>query len=249
MRIQVITLFPQMIETLTEFGITGRAAKQGLLEVSCITPRDFCDDPHRTVDDRPFGGGPGMVMKFAPCVAAIRAARAASEGAISVLMTPQGRRLEQSGVQRLAQSPGLILVAGRYEGLDERIVEAEIDEELSLGDFVLSGGELAAMAVIDSVARLQPGALGHADSATQDSFSDGLLEHPHYTRPTAAEGRQVPDVLRGGDHAAIARWRRQQALGRTWLRRPDLLAAASLTETDQQLLEAFKVAHKRDQTD
>ncbi len=243
MDIQVVTLFPEMVKTLAGFGVTGRAIDNGTVLVDCINPRDHSDEPHRNVDDRPFGGGPGMVMSYAPCVGAIRAATQRQPEARRILLSPQGRRLDQATLAEYSQLPALILVAGRYEGLDERIIEAEIDEELSLGDFVLSGGELAALAVIDGVARLLPGVLGHEASAAQDSFSDGLLEHPHYTRPSEIEGRDVPAVLLSGDHAAIARWRRQQSLGRTWLRRPDLLAALPLTQDDEQLLAGFKAAH------
>ena len=243
MDIQVVTLFPEMVMTLAGYGVTGRAIDNDVVQLGCINPREHSDDVHRTVDDRPFGGGPGMVMSYGPSVRAIRAATARQPGARRVLLSPQGRRFDQAAAARLAQLPALVLVAGRYEGLDERIIEAEIDEELSLGDFVLSGGELAAMAVIDAVARLLPGVLGHADSAAQDSFSDGLLEHPHYTRPPEIEGRAVPPVLISGDHAAIARWRRKQALGRTWLRRPDLLAAARLSDDDERLLSEFQAEH------
>lgn len=239
-RVRVVTLFPERVAAVGEYGVTGRAVQGGRVELGCINPRDFTEDAHRTVDDRPFGGGPGMVMKFEPAVAAIRAARAEAPGATCVLLSPQGERFTQATAERLAALPGLVLVAGRYEGLDERIVEAEIDEELSLGDFVLSGGELAAMAVIDSVARLLPGVLGHDASAAEDSFANGLLDCPHYTRPPEVEGRAVPSVLLSGDHAAIARWRRKQALGRTWQRRPDLLAQAALSEEDEQLLAEFR---------
>ena len=201
-RVRCVTLFPERVAAVGEYGVTGRAVQGGLVDLACINPRDFTEDAHRTVDDRPFGGGPGMVMKYEPVVAAIRAARAEAPGAPCVLLSPQGRPYTQAEAERLAALPGLVLVAGRYEGLDERIVEAETDEELSLGDFVLSGGELAAMVVIDSVARLLPGVLGH--------------------------------------DAAIARWRRKQALGRTWQRRPDLLAEATLSREDEQLLEEYR---------
>lgn len=240
MRIDVVTLFPPMFAAVTEYGITGRATERGLLDVVLWNPRDYTRDRHRTVDDRPYGGGPGMVMLYEPLRDAIRAARAASplEGAV-IYLSPQGRRLDQRGVRELAQRQRLILLAGRYEGIDERLIEAEVDQEWSVGDYVLSGGELAAMNVIDAVTRLIPGALGHEDSAAQDSFSDGLLDCPHYTRPEVTEGRAVPEVLRSGDHAAIERWRRKQALGRTWQRRPDLLAAAELDETQRRLLDEY----------
>ena len=239
-RVRCVTLFPERVTAVGEYGVTGRAVQKGLVDLACVNPRDFTEDAHRTVDDRPFGGGPGMVMKFEPVVAAIRAAREEAPGAPCVLLSPQGRPYTQATAERFAALPGMVLVTGRYEGLDERIVEAEVDEELSLGDFVLSGGEVAAMAVIDSVARLLPGVLGHDASAAEDSFSDGLLDCPHYTRPPEVAGRKVPAVLLSGDHAAIARWRRQQSLGRTWQRRPDLLAQATLSAEDEQLLEAFK---------
>lgn len=238
--ISVVTLFPQMLEALSGFGVTGRAIETGKVSVETVNPRDFADDVHRSVDDRPFGGGPGMVMKFAPCVAAIRAARAENPEALRVALSPQGRPLTQQTLARYAGLPGLILVAGRYEGFDERIIEAEIDEELSLGDFVLSGGELAALAVIDGVVRLRPGVLGHSESAVQDSFSNGLLDYPHYTRPPEIEGREVPAVLQSGDHAKIARWRRQQALGRTIERRPELIDESALSEQDRQLLAEYR---------
>ncbi|MEO1580866.1 MAG: tRNA (guanosine(37)-N1)-methyltransferase TrmD [Pseudomonadota bacterium] len=242
-RVTVITLFPDWVRTVAEHGVVGRAIADGAVTLDCINPRDFAEDRQRRVDDRPFGGGPGMVMQFAPMAAAIRAARVASEAAHVVLMSPQGPQLTQARVAAMARRPELVLVAGRYEGLDERIVDAEIDEELSLGDFVLSGGELAAMAVVDSVVRLLPGTLGHADSADEDSFSDGLLDCPHYTRPAEIEGRHVPAVLQSGNHAAIARWRRQQQLGRTWLRRPDLLEGMELDVGDRELLEQYIASH------
>ncbi len=246
-RIDVVTLFPDLVRAVVGSGVTGRAAEAGLLELVTWNPRDYAPDRHRTVDDRPYGGGPGMVMLFAPLREAIRAARAeAPAGSRVAYLSPQGRRLDQAGIEALAARPGLILVAGRYEGIDERLVDAEIDEEWSLGDFVLSGGELAAMAVVDAVTRLIPGALGDADSAEQDSFVDGLLDCPHYTRPEVPDGRTVPAVLLSGDHAAIARWRSKQALGRTWLRRPDLLDRVALDEEQQRLLEEF-IAEQADE--
>jgi tRNA (guanine37-N1)-methyltransferase len=239
-RIDVVTLFPELVRAVVDSGVTGRAAKAGLLELVTWNPRDYAHDRHRTVDDRPYGGGPGMVMSYPPLRDAIRAARAsAPEGARVAYLSPQGRRLDQAGVEELASRTGLVLVAGRYEGIDERLVEAEVDEEWSLGDYVLSGGELAAMAIVDSVTRLIPGALGDADSAEQDSFVDGLLDCPHYTRPEVADGRSVPDVLLSGDHAAIDRWRRKQALGRTWQRRPDLLERVTLDEEQRALLDEY----------
>ncbi len=246
-RIDVVTLFPELVRAVVGSGVTGRAADAGLLELVTWNPRDFAQDRHRTVDDRPYGGGPGMVMSYPPLRDAIRAARAAApDGSRVAYLSPQGRRLDQAGVEELASRTGLILVAGRYEGIDERLVEAEIDEEWSLGDFVLSGGEIAAMAIVDAVTRLIPGALGDADSAEQDSFVDGLLDCPHYTRPEVADGRTVPAVLLSGDHAAIARWRRKQALGRTWQRRPDLLEQVGLDEEQQRLLDEY-IAEQADQ--
>lgn len=246
-RIDVVTLFPELVRAVVGSGVTGRAADAGLLELVTWNPRDFAPDRHRTVDDRPYGGGPGMVMMYAPLRDAIRAARdAAPQGARVAYLSPQGRRLDQAGVEELASRTGLILVAGRYEGIDERLVETEIDEEWSLGDFVLSGGELAAMAIVDAVTRLIPGALGDADSAEQDSFVDGLLDCPHYTRPEVADGRTVPAVLLSGDHAAIARWRRKQALGRTWRRRPDLFERVALDEEQRRLLEEY-IAEQADE--
>lgn len=236
---QVVTLFPDEVARVGDYGVVGRAIRDGKVALGVQNPRAFAGDRHRTVDDRPFGGGPGMVASYAPWVAAIREARAQLPSATVVLMSPQGARLTQQRLAQMAEGPGVILVAGRYEGLDERIVEAEVDEELSLGDFVLSGGELAAMAILDGVTRLLPGVLGHAQSASQDSFSDGLLDCPHYTRPVVVEQRAVPDVLMSGDHAAIARWRRQQMLGRTWQRRADLIDRAALNEDDRALLDEF----------
>lgn len=240
MRIDVVTLFPEMVQSMSGYGIAGRALERGIIALATWNPRDYTVDRHRTVDDRPYGGGPGMVMKLEPLRAAIRAARAAAGSTARVLyLSPQGRRLDQAGVGELAQRSGLILVAGRYEGVDERVVESEIDEEWSIGDYVLSGGELPALVLIDVVTRLLPGALGDAESAQQDSFMEGLLDYPHYTRPEVLEGQRVPAVLLGGDHAAIQRWRRKQALGRTWLRRPELLQALALDDEARWLLDEF----------
>lgn len=246
MRIDVVTLFPEQVQALAGFGVAGRAVARGVVTLSTWNPRDYATDKHRTVDDRPYGGGPGMVMKVEPLRAAIRAARNAADTTARVLyLTPQGRCLDQAAVNDLAQRSGIILVAGRYEGIDERVVESEIDEEWSIGDYVLSGGELPALVVIDAITRLLPGALGDADSAQQDSFMDGLLDYPHYSRPEVLDDqRSVPAVLLGGDHAAIQRWRRKQALGRTWLRRPELLAIAALDEDAQHLLAEF-IAEQR----
>jgi len=244
MQIDVVTLFPEMLDAVSHYGITGRAVEQGLVTLQHWNPRDYATDKHRTVDDRPFGGGPGMVMKVEPLRSAIKKAREnAPQGAPVIYLSPQGRILDQAGLSELANYPGLILVAGRYEGVDERLIEAEIDQEWSIGDYVISGGELAAMVLIDGVTRLLPGALGHEDSADQDSFSEGLLDFPHYTRPEEIDGLAVPDVLRGGDHKSIMRWRQKQALGRTWLRRPDLLKELDLDDNQQQLLNEFIHEH------
>ena len=248
LQIDVITLFPEMVNTVTEYGITGRAARCGLLKVNTLNPRDYTSDNHLTVDDRPYGGGPGMVMMAEPLCAAITDARNGSdpESKTHVIhLSPQGRKLDQKGVMELATRKHLILLAGRYEGIDERVIDKEVDEEWSIGDYVLSGGELAAMVLIDVLTRTLPGALGHEDSAKEDSFFDGLLDYPHYTRPEQIvsediDGQQVPDVLLSGNHEEIRRWRLQQALGRTWLRRPDLLENLQLDDEQQDLLEAFK---------
>ncbi len=240
MRIDVVTLFPDFVRQCAAPGVVGRAAERGLLRIEAWNPRDYATDNYRRVDDRPFGGGPGMVMLIDPLRACLQAARAAGEPAPTVYLSPQGERLTQRRVRELAARPRLILLCGRYEGVDERLIRAEVDEELSIGDYVLSGGELAAAVLIDAVGRLQEGALNDADSAVQDSFEDGLLDCAHYTRPESHALGEVPEVLRSGDHAAIRRWRRRQALGRTWLRRPDLLARLDLSEEDRALLEAFQ---------
>ena len=239
MRIDVVTIFPEMVQAIAGHGVTGRALTRGLVDLRCVDPRDHTRDKHRTVDDRPYGGGPGMVMKVEPLRDAIRAAQADGPQRPVVYLSPQGRVFDQAEAARLAAGPGMILVAGRYEGVDERFVETEVDLELSIGDFVLSGGELAALCVIDACARLVPGVLGDAESAVADSFVAGLLDHPHYTRPEDEAGRKVPEELLSGDHAQVARWRLKQALGRTWLRRPDLIARRALSETERQLLEEF----------
>lgn len=237
MRVDVVTLFPEFVRQVGECGVTGRAMQRGLLKLHTWNPRDYTHDRHRTVDDRPYGGGPGMVMRYEPLRDAIRAVRAESPQARVVYLSPQGRLLNQAAVQELAVRPRLILVAGRYEGIDERLLAREIDEEWSIGDYVLSGGELAAMVLIDAVARLQPGALGDEDSAAQDSFSAGLLDCPHYTRPETVDGMTVPAVLLGGNHADIERWRAKQAMLRTWQRRPELLTQLQLSQEQQALLE------------
>jgi len=239
-QMQVVTLFPEMVNTVAEYGVVGRAVERGILTLQYQDPRDYTADVHRTVDDRPYGGGPGMVMKYAPAAAALRAARTAMPaGSPVVCLSPQGTVFDQAVAKRFAALPGIIFLAGRYEGIDERLVESEVDEELSLGDFVLSGGEIAAMAVIDAVVRLLPGVLGDEASAEQDSFMAGLLDHPHFTRPEEIEGLQVPDVLLSGDHARIAQWRYQQALGRSFLRRPDLVEKLKLNAEQQKLLDEY----------
>lgn len=239
MRFDVVTLFPDLFDIVTGFGVTGRAVQRGVVALGLWNPRDYTSDRHRSVDDRPYGGGPGMVMMVQPLRDAIRAARVAGPDSKVIYLSPQGRRLDQSAVVEMAKRSGMILVAGRYEGIDQRLIDTEIDEEWSIGDYVLSGGELAAMVVIDAVTRLLPGVLGHDQSAEQDSFAAGLLDHPHYTRPEEIDGMQVPAVLLGGDHAAIARWRLKQALGRTWLQRPDLLGELNLSPDQQALLNEF----------
>ena len=242
MRIDVLSLFPEFIAQCAGFGVVGRAQERGLLSLRGWNPRDYAEGNYRRVDDRPFGGGPGMVMMIEPLQACLSAARADSELPAKVIyLTPQGAPLTQAKVRDLATLPRLVLLCGRYEGVDERLVAAEVDEEISIGDYVLSGGELAAAVLIDAVARLQEGALNDAESAAQDSFeADGLLDCPHFTHPASHALGEVPAVLRSGDHAAIARWRRQQALGRTWLRRPDLLDEDALSKADRALLQAFR---------
>jgi tRNA (guanine37-N1)-methyltransferase len=241
MRIDVISLFPPMFEAVSAHGITGRAVKNGLLTLRVWNPRDYTEDRHRSVDDRPYGGGPGMVMMIEPLQRAIRAARGEQkQGAKVIYLSPQGRKLDHAAVLELSKREGMILLAGRYEGIDERLLETEVDEEWSIGDYVLSGGELAAMVLIDAVTRQLPGALGDEDSAQQDSFVEGLLDCEHYTRPEEYAGRKVPEVLLSGDHEKIRRWRLKRSLGRTWLRRPDLLEKLTLTDEQQRLLKEFK---------
>ena len=242
MRIDLVSLFPEFIAQCVGFGVVGRALERKLLTLHGWNPRDYAEGNYRRVDDRPFGGGPGMVMMIEPLQACLAAARAADPAPAHVIyLTPQGTPLTQAKVRELAARPRLVLLCGRYEGVDERLVAAAVDEEISIGDYVLSGGELAAAVVIDAVARLQEGALNDAESAAQDSFeADGLLDCPHFTHPASHALGEVPAVLRSGDHAAIARWRRQQALGRTWLRRPELLDEAGLSKADRALLEGFR---------
>lgn len=244
-RFDVVTLFPEMFAALTASGITRRALDRGLYEIAFHNPRDFVDDPHRTVDDRPYGGGPGMVMLAEPLEKAIARAGDAQQvqhgvrGRV-IYLSPQGRPLDHAKVLELAELPALTLLCGRYEGVDQRLIDRCIDEEISLGDFVLSGGELPAMVLLDAIVRQLPGALNDAGSALEDSFVDGLLDCPHYTRPEVYEGERVPDVLLSGNHAAIRRWRLKQSLGRTWQRRPDLLAGRSLGKQELSLLEEFR---------
>jgi len=241
MRIEVISLFPDMIHAALEQGITGRALKRGLLQLSCHNPRSFTEDVHHKVDDRPFGGGPGMVMMIKPLEQALFAAQKALQQTAKVIyLSPQGRRLNQTAVAQLAQETALILIAGRYEGIDERFIEMHVDEQWSIGDYVLSGGELPALVLIDAITRLLPGALGHADSAAQDSFVDGLLDCPHYTRPEVYAGRTVPEVLLSGHHEHIRRWRLQQSVIRTLERRADLLDGRPLSGEEQALLAKYR---------
>ena len=239
MRIDVVSLFPEMIREQSAYGIQGRAVESGLLTLQTWNPRDYSENRHRCVDDRPYGGGPGMVMQVQPLRAAIQRARRDAAEAPVIYLSPQGDRFDQDKARQLAGLERIILVAGRYEGIDERLIRLEVDEELSVGDYVLSGGELPALVVMDAVTRLLPGALGDADSAQEDSFMDGLLDYPHYTRPEEIDGLRVPEVLTGGNHEDIRRWRHKQALGRTWQRRPELLDALELSTEQQALLNEF----------
>jgi tRNA (guanine37-N1)-methyltransferase len=242
MRIAVVSLFPLMIRDALAHGVLGRALERGVLEVVYFDPRDYATDVHRTVDDRPYGGGPGMVLKVEPLRSALREAMVnLPPGSRRVYLGADGRRFEQSMAREACEWPGLVLVAGRYEGVDERFIEREVDEQWSIGDYVLTGGELAALVVIDAVARLIPGTLGSVESAVPESFSDGLVDWPHFTRPPSIDGQSVPAVLASGDHAAIRRWRLQQALGRTWLRRPELLERRGMSREERALLEEFKI--------
>jgi tRNA (guanine37-N1)-methyltransferase len=241
MKFGVVTLFPDMLDGITKYGITSRAVKKGFIDVLSWNPRDFTEDVHRTVDDRPYGGGPGMVMMIDPLKKAIHQAKAElGQDAKVVYLSPQGKPFNQAKARALSENGNLILVAGRYEGIDQRLIDHEIDEEISIGDFVVSGGELPAMMLIDAVARCIPSVLGHQDSAVEDSFFDGLLDHPHYTRPESNGEDKVPDVLLSGNHKKIKAWRLQQALGQTWLKRPDLLQLRQLSDEEAALLEAFK---------
>src|SRR6516165_8878585 len=244
MKIEVVTLFPRMIAGTLEFGVVGRAIARGLLSVGSEDPRAHTADVHRTVDDRPYGGGPGMVMKPEPLVAAIRAAHARlPSGSPRVYLSAQGEPFGQALAQELARLPGMVLIAGRYEGVDERVIELGTDREVSVGDYVLSGGELPALTVIDAVARLLPGVLGDERSCVEESFAEGLLDWPHYTRPEVFEGSAVPPVLLSGNHADIRRWRLEQAVARTWRRRPDLIARRELAPEASRLLNELLAAH------
>jgi tRNA (guanine37-N1)-methyltransferase len=256
MRIDVVTLFPSMVEEAAAFGVTGRARERGLWQLAVWNPRDFAEDAYRTIDDRPYGGGPGMVMMAEPLGKAIAAARSAqraagAERSVTIHLSPAGERLTHARVAELAaaERTGYVLVASRYEGVDERLIETDVDAELSVGDFVVSGGELPALMLVDAIVRQLPGALNDASSAEQDSFAEGLLDCPHYTRPEVLAGRRVPEVLLSGNHAAIARWRREQALRRTWSRRPDLLHGRSLTKEEQDWLAGFERERQAAQAD
>jgi len=244
-RFDLVTIFPEMFAAVRDFGISRRAVERGLWQLHCWNPRDFTTDPHRTVDDRPYGGGPGMVMLAEPlrlALAQVKAAQTEQSGQIGrvIYLSPQGCPLDHAGVERLAQEPALTLLCGRYEGIDQRLLDTEVDEEVSIGDFVVSGGELPAMLLMDAIIRLLPGALNDADSAQEDSFVLGLLDCPHFTRPEEYAGQRVPAVLLSGNHAEIRRWRLKQALGQTWRKRPDLLVERKLSQEENRLLEAFK---------
>ena len=241
MRIALVTLFPELVRSAVAHGVLGRALQRGLASVECVDPRQWATDAHRTVDDRPYGGGPGMVGTPGPWAAAIDAA--AAEGLPRIHLSAQGERFDQAMARQFAAGPGLVLVASRYEGLDQRVIESRIDREVSLGDFVLSGGEFAALAIIDAVVRLLPGALGDERSSEEESFTAGRLDWPHYTRPEVYEGCAVPDVLLSGNHALIERWRAKQALGRTWERRRELLERIELSEVQQRLLDEYRQEH------
>jgi tRNA (guanine37-N1)-methyltransferase len=236
----IVSIFPDMFQAFTDFGVTGRAIKSGLLEVVVVDPRDFTHDKHRTVDDRPYGGGPGMLMMVQPLTDAIAAAKqAVGKDATVVYLSPQGQTFNHEGAQALSELENIVFIAGRYEGIDERVIQSVVDQEWSIGDYVLSGGELPAMVMMDAITRLVPGVLGHQASAIEDSFNNGLLDCPHYTRPEVLNGQSVPGVLLSGNHEKIRQWRLQQSLGRTWQRRPELLNNLALTEEQQKLLQNF----------
>ncbi|MBC3616793.1 tRNA (guanosine(37)-N1)-methyltransferase TrmD [Vibrio metschnikovii] len=240
MWVGIISLFPEMFRSVTDFGVIGQAVKKGLLSVQSWNPRDFAHDKRHTVDDKPYGGGPGMLMMVQPLRDAIHAAKAAAPGKTKVIyLSPQGRKLDQQGVEELAKNDNLLLICGRYEGIDERVIQSEVDEEWSIGDFVMTGGEIPAMTLIDTVSRFIPGVLGDFASAEEDSFANGLLDCPHYTRPEVLDGKTVPAVLMSGNHQEIRRWRLKQSLGRTWLRRPELLENLALTDEQEQLLAEY----------
>ncbi|MGI9289892.1 MAG: tRNA (guanosine(37)-N1)-methyltransferase TrmD [Gammaproteobacteria bacterium] len=244
MHINVISLFPDMIREAAAYGVCGRAIERQLVDLVCTNPRDFTEDSYQTVDDRPYGGGPGMVLKYEPLSRAIEDARSMMpEGSRVVFLNPQGRVFDQNVAVEMSELPGLIFIAGRYEGFDERLIDRYADDEVSLGDYVLSGGEAAALVLMDAVIRLLPGVLGSPDSIQSESFMDGLLDYPQYTRPESIDGQGVPAVLQEGNHAAIRRWRLKQALGRTWLRRPDLLNGRKLSDEEQMLLDEFRADH------
>ncbi|MGY8785277.1 MAG: tRNA (guanosine(37)-N1)-methyltransferase TrmD [Pseudomonadales bacterium] len=256
MQLGIVSLFPEMFAAVTEHGISGRAVRSGLMNLELFNPRDYTTDKHRTVDDKPFGGGPGMLMKTEPLMASIAAARQAvsqkqttGESVKVIYLSPQGKTLKQDSIIDLAKREGMVLLCGRYQGIDNRVLVSEIDEEWSLGDFVISGGELAAMTLIDAMTRFQPGALGDEGSALEDSFSNGLLHSPEYTRPQSIDGSNVPKVLLSGDHEAIRKWRLKHSLGATWLKRPDLLQAMSLALEQEELLEQFKQDYVRDKAE
>ncbi len=240
MRIDVITLFPDMVEQVVNYGVVGRAADRKLMYLQCWNPRDYTVDKHRTVDDRPYGGGPGMLMKVQPLEETIQAVREKNPLAQLIYLSPQGKPVNQAMLAKQVGTQSVIFLCGRYEGVDERLIQKEVDQEWSIGDYVISGGELAAMVCIDAMARLIPGALGHEQSAQQDSFSEGLLDYPHYTRPEEYKGMEVPEVLMNGNHQHIEDWRERQSLGRTWQRRPDLLELKVLDDRQQALLNDFK---------
>lgn len=240
----VVSIFPEMFQAFTDFGVTGRAIKSGLLELVVVNPRDFTHDKHRTVDDRPYGGGPGMLMMVQPLTDAIAAAKkAVGENAKVIYLSPQGKTLNHDGAQSLAMTQNMVFIAGRYEGIDERVIQSLVDQEWSVGDYVLSGGELPAMIMMDAITRLIPGVLGHEASAQEDSFTSGLLDCPHYTRPEVLNGEAVPSVLLSGNHEKIRQWRLQQSLGRTWQRRPELLNNLALTEEQKRLLDEYVETH------
>lgn len=246
MHFSLVTLFPEMFDQVEHSGVVGNAVKKGIISLKTWNPRDFAHDKHRTVDDRPYGGGPGMLMKVQPVRDAIQAAKkdilstnAGGGKLVTVYLSPQGKRLDHDTVVELAEFDSIICLSGRYEGVDERLIESEIDMEISIGDYVLSGGELASMVLIDAVSRLIPRVLGHKESANEDSFASGILDHPHYTRPDCFDGMDVPSVLMSGDHEKIRLWRLKQSLGRTWQRRPDLIDATMLSNEQQELLQEF----------